>query len=48
MMEIKALLANPKYEYRVSQCGEHDCIVHNKNNRDYSEYPSLPHFLDEH
>ena len=25
MMERKTFVANPKYRYRVSQCGEHDC-----------------------
>ena len=25
MMEIKAFLAKPKHQYRVSQCGEHYC-----------------------
>ena len=44
----KALLANPKHQYRVSQCGEHDCSAHNEKNGDYYEYPSLTHFMDEH
>ena len=25
----KAFLANPKHQYRVSQCGEHDCHGNN-------------------
>ena len=43
----KAFLANPKYQYRVSQCGEHDCSANKKKNGDYFEYQSLSHFLDE-
>ena len=43
----KALLANPKNQYRVSQCGEHDCQANNKKNRDYYEYPNLSRFTDE-
>ena len=42
----KAFLANPKIQYRVSQCGEHDCSAHNKMNLDYYEYPSSSHFID--
>ena len=26
----KAFLANPKHQYHVSQCGEHDCSANNK------------------
>ena len=48
MVERKAILANPKHQYRVSQGREHDCSVHNQKNKDYYEYPRLPHFLDEH
>ena len=44
----KALLANPNNQYRVSQCGGHDCWANNKKNRDYYEYPRLSHFTDEH
>ena len=47
MVERKTFLANPKYQYHVSQCGEHDCSANNKRNGDYYEYPSLPHFTDE-
>ena len=43
---MKALLANPKHEYHVSQCGEHYCCANNKKNRYYYEYPSLSHFTD--
>ena len=25
----KAFFANPKQQYRVSQCGEHDCLANN-------------------
>ena len=42
----KAFLANPKQQYRVSQCGEHDCHANNKKNGDYYEYPSLSHFMN--
>ena len=45
--EKKAFLASPKHQYRLSQCGEHDCTANNKNSRDYSKYPSLSHFTDE-
>ena len=48
MVEIKAFLVNPKHQYHVFQFGEHDCITHNKENGDYNEYPSLPHFMGEH
>ena len=48
MVEKKAFLANPKQQYRVSQCGEHDCSSNNENNGDYNEYPGLSHFTDEH
>ena len=46
-MEKKAFPANPKYQYRVSQCGEPDCSAPNKNNGDYYEYLSLTCFRDE-
>ena len=47
MVERKAFLANPKHQYRVSQCGEHDCSAHNEKNEDYNEYPSLSHFTNQ-
>ena len=47
MVERKAFLANSKHQYRVSQCGEHDCSARNKKNGDFYEYPSLSHFMDE-
>ena len=47
MVERKDFLVNPKLQYHVSQCGEHDCGAHNKKNGDYCEYPSLSHFMDE-
>ena len=47
MVQRKALLANPKHQYRVSQCGEYDCSANNKKNGDYYEHPSLSHFTDE-
>ena len=37
----KALHANPKHQYHISQYGEHDCHPNNKKNGDYYEYPSL-------
>ena len=43
----KALLANPKLQYRVSQYGKHHCHTNNKKNRDYYKYPSLSHFSNE-
>ena len=43
----KALLANPKHQYHVSQSTERDCHATNKVNEDYVEYPSLSHFTDE-
>ena len=48
MVERKALFANPKHQYHVSQCEEHDCSVTNKKNGGYYEYPSLTHLTDEH
>ena len=33
----KALLANPKHQYRVSQCGEHYYRAKNKKNEYYYE-----------
>ena len=47
MVERKAFLANPKHEYRVSQCEEHDCSANNNKDGDYNEYSSLPHLTDE-
>ena len=47
MVEIKAFLAKPKHQYRLSQCGEHDCSAHNNKNGDYNDYPSLSHLVDE-
>ena len=43
----KSFLGNPMDQYCVSQCGEHDCSANRKKNRDYCEYPSLSHFMDE-
>ena len=36
-----AFLANPKHQYRVSQCGEQDCQANNKKSGDYYKYPCL-------
>ena len=44
MMERKAFPTNPKHQYRVPQCGEHDCSATNKKNGDYYENPSLTYF----
>ena len=44
----KAVIANPKHQYRISQCGEYDCSTNNRKNGDCYEYPCLPHFMDEH
>ena len=43
----KALHANPKHQYRVSQCGEYDCQANKKKNGDYYKNPSLSHFTNE-
>ena len=42
----KTFLANPKRQYRVSQCGEHNCSANKKKNGDYKEYPSLSHLTN--
>ena len=42
----KAFLANLKYQYRVSQCGEHDCCANNKKIGDYYVHPDLSNFTD--
>ena len=47
IVERKGFSANPKRQYRVSQCGEQDCSADNKRNGDYYENPSLTHFTDE-
>ena len=47
MVEGKGFLANPKHQYGVSQCGEHDCSANNKRYGDYYDNPSLSHFTDE-
>ena len=39
-------LVNLNHQYRVSQCGEHDCHANNNKNVDCYEYPSLSHFTD--
>ena len=43
----KAFLANPKYQYHVSQYGEYGCHANSKKNRYYYEYLSLAHFVAE-
>ena len=48
MVKRKAFLANPKDQYCASQCGEHDCTIHNEMNVDYYEYLSLTHLTEEH
>ena len=47
MVEGEAFLANLKHQYRVSECGEHDCTPYNKKNGDYYAYQCLPYFMDE-
>ena len=42
----KSFPANPKHQYRVSQCGDHNYSANNNNNGDYNGYPSLPHLMD--
>ena len=44
----ESYLAKPKHQYHVSQCGEHDCNAHNKNNGYYYEYLSLSDFMNDH
>ena len=43
----KALLANLKHQYRISQCGEHGCCANNEKNGDYPVNPCFPHLTDE-
>ena len=43
MAERKVYPVNPKHQYLVSQCKEHDFSTHYKKDRDYCEYPSLTH-----
>ena len=45
--EKKALLVNPKHQYRLSFCGKHDCNANNKKNGDCYGYPSFSNFMDE-
>ena len=47
VMQKKAFLGNPKHQYRVSQCREHDCSANNKKDREYYKYLSLSYFTDE-
>ena len=52
IVEKKAFPENPKHQYHVSQCGEHDYGANNKKNRDkkngdYYGHPSLSHFVNE-
>ena len=47
MVERKAFLANPKHQYLVFQCGEHDRNANNKKNGDYYKYLGLSHLTDE-
>ena len=43
----KALLVNPRHQYRVPQCTKHDCNANNKKNGDCYRYPSFSNFRDE-
>ena len=47
MAKSKVSLANPKHQYRVTQCGEHDCSANIKKNEGYYWYPCLYHLTDE-
>ena len=40
----KAILPNPKHQYRVPQYREHDCSAYSKKNGDYHGYLRLSHF----
>ena len=42
----KVFLANPKHQYGVFQCVEHDCSANNKRYRDYYKNPSLPYLTN--
>ena len=48
MVPKKSFQANPKHQYYVSQCGEHDCSAQNKKNGDCYEYQSLSPLMREH
>ena len=48
MVKRIAFLANPKHQYHLSHCEEHDYSGHKKKNVDYYEYPCLTHFRFEH
>ena len=43
----KSFLANPKRQYCVAQCGEHDFGANNKKNGDYYDNLNLSHYTDE-
>ena len=43
----KSFLANPKHQYRASQCGEHAIRANNNKNGGCNEHPSLSHLTDE-
>ena len=45
--ERNAFLVNPKYQYHVSQCGEHDWWANNKNRGDYYKYQRLSYFTNQ-
>ena len=47
MVKRKAYATNPKLQYHVSQCREHDCSAYNRKNVDYYEYLSLSYFTEE-
>ena len=44
---MKSFSCKSKASICVSKWEEHDCGAHNKKNGEYSEYPSLFHFMDE-
>ena len=47
MVERNVVVATPKHQHPVSQCGEHDCSANNKKNGGCYECPSLSYFTNE-
>ena len=47
MVERQTFLANPKHQYRVYKCEEHDCSANHKKSGDYYENLTLSHFINE-
>ena len=44
MVERKTFLANPKHQYHVSQCEEHDCNAQSQNERRLSRESKFDSF----